>query len=212
MKAKTTPVSTKPLEYVRTCLFFTGCVLAIVGVCVIPKDILTEPQLYSSAVSMAEVSEESMVLFEYKVYGTQERMTKGLETDLPGKIAQFKANDDILAVKVPGESFSYETFAEYILVHSQNVPELNIEYCVVKNVNAFGSSLPTRSFLAVARELLARATVIYLCIACLIAFLLFLPCGIFGMKALLRLIRLYQSAPEKEDVAEETKAEGSKDP
>ena len=186
----------KSLEYVRVCLFFPGCALAIAGIIVAPKEILSEPQLYSTTVSMAETNEDNFILFDYKVYGTQERLNRGLEAELPSYIAKFKANDDVLVVKLPAESFSAETFAEYVLVHSPNVPELNIEYCVAKNVNAFGSSLPTRSFIKVARDLLGKAKVLYLCAISLIAFLLFLPCGIFGTKALLRLIQSYRNTPQ----------------
>lgn len=189
--------SSKPLEYVRTSLWFLGVILAIVGIVVAPKQILGEEQLYSSAVSMADTKEESFAMIDYKVYGTEARMEAGLEAELPARITQAKANNDILVVKIPSENFYTETFNDYILVHSQQVPELNLEFCVAKNVNVLGATMPTRTFINLARDLLNKATILYLILISLIAFFIAVPCGIAGTKSLLRLIRLYKGGPAK---------------
>ncbi|GEM_PF-2462434 len=200
MKREKTVESSKPLEYVRTILLYLGCVLSVLGVCLVPKQLISEEQLYSTSVSVADLSADSIFLYDYKVYGTNSRLEAGLKTEVPLKLAQCKANDDILVVRVPADTAKTETFDQYILIHSPDVPELNIEFCLAKNVNVMNSSLPTRTFIKMARGLLGKATVIYLCLVALIAFLLFLPCGIFGTKALLRLIALYRK--EKQSQAE----------
>lgn len=184
--------SSKPLEWVRVSLFFLGCVLSVLGVVFAPKELLSEPALYTSAVSMADTTNDSLVLFDYKVYGTQRRMDADMPVQIADKLAQFKVNDDVLVVKVQGTELKTEVFDEYVLVHDPETIELNIEFYAAKNVKAMGSSLPTRTFIKLARDLLKKATVIYLCLVVLIAFALFLPCSIYGTKALLRLIGLYR--------------------
>mgnify|MGYP006873033539 CR=1 FL=1 len=184
--------SSKPLEYTRTILFFLGCVLVMTCYCLSPKEIMSEQRLYTSAVSMAEVNNDTLALFDYKVYGTEERMQRGLVLETPGKIEQLRANDDILAVKIPGEPYAVQYFEDHILVTDPEVLELNIEFCVVKNVNFLNSSIPTRTFIKVARDLLSKIGYIYLGIISVLAFLVFTPLWISGTKSLERLISLYR--------------------
>lgn len=204
MKRARKPIeSSKPLEYVRVFLFFLGCLLAIVGVILAPKELVSGTQLYSSAVSMAHTEDNYLVLYEYKVYGTEARMQKALETEVPAHIQLFKSNADVLVVKIPGEARKVQTYQDYVCIEDPSVPELNIEFCIAKNVDFFGYSLPTRTFIRLADDLLGKARILYLCLVVLIAFLVLTPCSIFGTKALLRLIKLYQKKDEPTQEASE---------
>ena len=148
---------------------------------------------------MAETTDDNIFLFDYIVYATETRFQKGLDTEIPAKVAEFKNNDDVLIVRIMGDSRVVTAHEDYIMIESPEIPELNIEFCAAKNISFMGSSLPTRTFLKMARDLITKATIVYLILLIFIAFLIFLPCGICGTKSLLRLIRIYKAESTTKD-------------
>ena len=85
--------------------------------------------------------EENLVFFDYYAYGTERRFSKGLTEDVIQSTQKLKENREGAVVKVPGKKASI-ICENYILVYDENVPDLNIEIYVAKNVNFWAMSLP----------------------------------------------------------------------
>jgi len=130
------------------------------------------------ATSLAITSEDNMLLYDYKVYSTQARFEMGLVEDVNKVVSTFKERNEVLAVAIFGETQFYETRDDYLLIQSPDVPELNIEYRLVKNLAILETSLPCRTFIMLLQDIIKVINTIYLITLIMCAFLVIAPASI----------------------------------
>ena len=88
-----------------------------------------------------DAEEKNLVLFDYYVYGTEQRFDEGMEKRVPQIKDKLKERNEAVIVKVPGNNVR-RIYADYSVVFDQTVPELNIEIYVAKNVTFKNMSVP----------------------------------------------------------------------
>lgn len=137
----------------------------IVCYILIPKKILSYNEIYNSIVSMAKVSQDELISYDYKVYSTSARFEAGLENDVPEVLAKFEMRGEALAIRIYGDSKSIEFNGQYWIVKDPNAIELNIEYYIVPNFKVGNNELPIRSAVLIVDGLIKKITTIYLCVA-----------------------------------------------
>jgi hypothetical protein len=139
-----------------------------------PK-VVFEPDLpYRVATSMAITDEDNLLLYDYKVYSTDTRFENGLVEDLAIQKAKFLERNEIMLVKIPGDP-KVEFFDDYVLVQSQEVPELNIEYYLVQNISIADISVPARTLVMLFQDVIALVNNVYFIFLGILFFLLFIP-------------------------------------
>ena len=126
-----------------------------------PKNAFSDHLPYTIASSLASLDSDNLLLYDYKVYSNENRFNDGLIYDVAKKLADFKQRSEILAVKVPGD-YSVEYKTDYYLIHDSTVPELNIEYYLVKNITFSDTSLPARTVILLLNEVFSIVDLIYL--------------------------------------------------
>ncbi|XFA98501.1 hypothetical protein ACAG96_06445 [Candidatus Izemoplasma sp. B36] len=133
-------------------------VLAIIS----PKRIFSRQRGYEIATSMVILSDENLLLYDYDVYGTEERFNQGLILDVEEINSSFKERNEILAIKVNGDIDNVEIREEYIYITSTETPELNIEYYLVKDMEFNDINIPCRTFIMLFEDISRVANNIYL--------------------------------------------------
>jgi len=139
-----------------------------------PKVVFEDELPYQVATSMAIIEEDNLLLYDYKAYSTDTRFQNGLIEDLAIQKAKFLDRNEIMLVKIPGDS-KVEFFNDYVLVHSQEVPELNIEYYLVQNISIADISVPARTLVMLFQDVIAVVNNVYFIFLTILFFLLFLP-------------------------------------
>ena len=87
------------------------------------------------------VDDNNLLFCDYFVYGTERRFNEGLITDVPAAKDRLKESGDAVVFKIPGRG-KHIVFSDYSIVYDENVPELNIEIYVAKNIAVGKISLP----------------------------------------------------------------------
>jgi hypothetical protein len=126
-----------------------------------PKKVFVDDQVYSLATSMAVTSDTNFLLYDYEVYSTVERFEEGLIEDVDVVKQAFKERNEIVAVKIYSDENKIEFREDYIFIYSTQVPELNIEYHLVKDLNVADINIPIRTFIMLFNDLSAVVNNIY---------------------------------------------------
>ncbi len=161
MKAKARKRNPKQVLVTKVILY--SAFLTGIAVCpfVIPKEILSDNQIYSAACSSIVLDDDQLVLKDYKVYSTQKKMKAALESDPPLRAQEFKKRNEVLVVRIHGEEKESVQMKEYTLLYDPATIELNIEYCIAQTISMFGVTAPTRTFIPLAKDVAHKATAIY---------------------------------------------------
>lgn len=137
-----------------------------------PKKVFKEDTPYRVATSMAIISDENYIFHDYKVYSTNERFEVGLINDVEEVKDSFKTRNEIVAVKIYGDSLKTEIKDDYLIIYSPDVPDLNIEYYIVGNMNLDDVSIPCRTFIILFTDIITLVNNIYLSIILVVIILI----------------------------------------
>jgi hypothetical protein len=151
---------------------------------VVPTHVFSEDIASDLAMSLAVRTEENMILYSYKVYSTQERFENGLKEDVGDVLKVFKERNEVLAVAINGQSLSITVDEEFIFVTSPDVPQLNIEYRLVKDLKIENTTLTIRTFIGFLKELFFLINTIFYTLYIIIFFLI-------TILALVKTVRFY---------------------
>lgn len=151
---------------------------------VVPTHVFSEDIASDLAMSLAVRTEENMILYSYKVYSTQERFENGLKEDVGDVLKVFKERNEVLAVAINGQSLSITVDEEFIFVTSPDVPQLNIEYRLVKDLKIENTTLTIRTFIGFLKELFFLINAIFYTLYIIIFFLI-------TILALVKTVRFY---------------------
>jgi hypothetical protein len=154
--------------------FIITTIITLTGFIITPKALFKQELPYQLATSLALVDDDNLIFYDYKVYSSEERFLIGLSQDVIAKKQVFALQNDVMVVKIPGEN-KIEIFQDYILIQDENVPELNIEYHVLKNIEFNNTLIPARTFILLAQDVLKFANRIYLITMIVIFSLILIP-------------------------------------
>ena len=130
----------------------------------LPKCLLSREELYSISVSMANVVDDELVLYDYKVYGTSSRFELGIEEDVSEVFAKFKEHDEALAVRIHGDNKNVEYNGLYWIITDPETIELNIEYYIIPNLKFGNNILPIRTIVGAGTNIMNKINTVYLCL------------------------------------------------
>lgn len=164
----------------KVAVCFSFAFIVFIGFLIAPKRIMKNDDLYNTTCSLASTEDENTVFYDYKVYVDERRFDSGLKNDVPVVLEKFKEADDILLVKIPGEEKTTELKDGYWLIKDSTVPELNIEYYVLKNIDFANNSIPSHTFLTLAKNILKKANTILALVVVLVFIFLETILIIFG--------------------------------
>jgi hypothetical protein len=176
-------------------------VLWLVFVIFAPKTVFAKDLSYQLATSMAIVSAENMMLYDYDVYSTEQRFNTGLINDLQEVKKAFHDRSEVLAVKIYGTTSILEVKDDYILIISPDTLELNIEYYLVKDMEFNDTNIPIRTFIMLFDDVSKLANTVYLAIFLIVAMSIFTPVSIKLTKHSVRLIKM-NKLYQKEETSE----------
>jgi hypothetical protein len=154
--------------------FIITTIITLTGFIITPKALFKQELPNQLATSLALVDDDNLIFYDYKVYSSEERFLIGLSQDVIAKKQVFALQNDVMVVKIPGEN-KIEIFQDYILIQDENVPELNIEYHVLKNIEFNNTLIPARTFILLAQDVLKFANRIYLITMIVIFSLILIP-------------------------------------
>ena len=100
--------------------------------------------VYGVLTPFINVDEDKTILYDYLVYGTGRRMDEGYVIDVPEIIDKLKDRGEGIIIKEKGDSYK-KTQYDYIFMRDEDVPELNIEIYIAKNVEFPFGSFPFRT-------------------------------------------------------------------
>lgn len=187
----------KPTYITKIVCYSLFVMLVIIGLILVPKELMNYDEVYSFATSAADMNENTLVMYDYKVYGTENRFNQGLDSDVLSQLSIFKERGEILLVKIYGENESLVYKEDYWLQTSSNVVELNIEYYIVPNIRIQNNSLPSRSILLLVKNVLVKIDVIYTLLIILFSLLIFCPSTIGIIRAVINLTKLKKEKTEE---------------
>ena len=163
---------TKLMMYVL--ILLTIVVLFIV----VPKSVFDQFAPFRLANSMAMLTEENFMLYDYEVYSTEEAFQKGLVDDVAVKLDEFRERNEIVAVRIYGESERIIVEEDYILILSPDAYDLNIEYYLVINIYVADVSLPVRTFIMLFKDISILVNNIYRAVLIILTLSFFTPISI----------------------------------
>lgn len=187
----------KPTYITKIVCYSLFVLLVIIGLILVPKELMNYDEVYSFATSAADINENTLVMYDYKVYGTENRFNQGLDSDVLSQLSTFKERGEILLVKIYGEDENLVYKEDYWLQTSGDVVELNIEYYIVPNIRIQNNSLPSRSILLLVKDVLVKIDVIYTLLIILFSLLILCPSTIGIIRAVIDLTKLKKEKTEE---------------
>lgn len=136
-----------------------------------PKQILEYQDGIEIAYSLSSVNSENLLFYDYKVYPTKERFEKGLIYDVDQKLQEFKNRNEFMVIKIYSSNNNIYLENEYLIIESNDIPELNIEYYLLRDLEIQQISLPIRTFLVLFEDISKIINSIYLGFLMLFAFI-----------------------------------------
>lgn len=158
-----------------------------------PKRIFSVDKSTELAISMAVTSTESLLFYDYDVYGTEERFNDGLIQDIDIVESLFKERDEVLAVKIYGETDSMEIRNDYIFITSPDTPLLNIEYYLVQYMEFNDINIPCRTFIILFTDISRVINTVYIALYTIVTMSILIPTSISLTKNSKNLLAYYKS-------------------
>jgi hypothetical protein len=153
-------------------------ILCLLFILLAPKTVFSKDLPFRLATSMAIVSDENLLLYDYKVYSNEDRFNNGLINDLKIVKDKFSGRNEIMAVKIYGETSTLDVRVDYIFITSPDIPELNIEYHLVKDMSFNGINIPNRTFVMLFKDISVIVNTIYLAIFLIVSISFIAPTSI----------------------------------
>ena len=148
------------------CLFlFFLCCFAFV-----PYNEIIRDAVFRFAVSHVNVNAENLVLYKYKVYGTEKTFNKSAFVFVEEEKNFLKSKNEFIVVKIAGE-YSIEYKTDYILINEKTVPDLNVEIYIAQNIDFGNNSLPCKTVVLLLQRLLNILVFIFYAIMFLIFYI-----------------------------------------
>jgi hypothetical protein len=155
-----------------------------------PKTVFSRGLSYEIATSMAIISDENLILYDYDVYSNEDRFTTGLLEDVKVVKKAFHDRSEVLAVKVYGLSSVIEVKDDYILITSPDTLALNIEYYLVKDLEFSDTNIPCRTFIMLFNDVSRIANTVYLAVFAIISLSVITPVSIDLTRNIIRLNKM----------------------
>jgi hypothetical protein len=108
------------------------------------------------------------------VYSNEDRFELGLQNDVILEKEKFSERSELMLVKIPGNP-SVTFYDDYVLVTSLDVPELNIEYYLVKNIRISDYTVPARTFIMLLSDVIQTINTVYALFLTIVFFILTIP-------------------------------------
>lgn len=162
-----------PIEiiWVKFITQLISLVVLIIMIIFLPKTVFDPPTPFRLATSMAVIDEDSLLLYDYQVYATENRFNQGLTDDLKTVHESFKSRSELLAVQVSGDEYRVEYREDYIFIINPDILELNIEYYVVRNLEFDGTTIPVRTFIILFNDVARLINTMYRVIFAIVSLL-----------------------------------------
>ena len=157
-----------------------------------PKKIFQENDAYELATSMAITNEENLMLYDYDVYSNNERFAQGLIDDVAQTKSSFKDRNEVMAIKIYGVESKTEYKDDYVFIEDPEVPQLNIEYYIVKDIQFDETNLPARTFIMLFNDVGTLANHIYFAILLFVSLLIVFPFSIKLTKVIIHIQKYNQ--------------------
>ena len=152
-------------------IYFVTTILLFLILVFSPKQILEYQDGIEIAYSLSSLNDENILFYDYKVYPTQDRFEKGLNEDVLKQLKDFKDRNEFMVIKINGTVNKTYLNDEYLIIESDEVPELNIEYYLLRDFEIQEIRLPNRTFLILFEDISNIINAIYLGLFILFAFL-----------------------------------------
>lgn len=180
-----------PKEVLWTkCIIYSVIILfLIIFMIIIPKKVFDENAPFILAISIAITDDDNLMLYDYDVYGTEERFNEGLDSDVSAVKADFKERNEILVVKIYDEDITTEVRNDYIFMTHPDIPELNIEYHLVKNVSINNIYIQSRAFIMLFQDISKIINFVYFALVFVFFVSTFTPFSIKLSRSIIFLIR-----------------------
>jgi len=178
--------------WVKTIIYGLAILVLLVLVALAPKQVFSNDLGYRLATSMSIAEDENLLLYDYQVYGTEERFNQGLIEDVSEVKNDFKDRNEILAIKIYGEKETIVYYDDYLYMTDPDTPELNIEYYLVKDMEFNDMNVPSRTFIMLFDDIARLVNNVYLGLFIIIAFSIFTPLTVKLTRRVLYLIGYYK--------------------
>lgn len=178
--------------WVKAIIYSIILLTIIISIILVPKRVFDNQTPYLLASSMAITSDDNLLLYDYKVYGTDERFEEGLVNDVNTVKLDFMSRSELLAVKVYGNTDLIEIIDDYIFITSPLTPELNIEYYLVKDMAISDINIPCRTFIMLFEDISVLINSLYIALVLIVLFSFFTPISIKTVRIIGYLVRKYK--------------------
>lgn len=183
-----------PVLVTKVILFGLIIITCLILFIVAPKRIISNDFPFMIATSLAITDESNMLLFDYKVYATEERFNEGMLNDVEKMKLAFRERSEIMAIKIYGENESIQIKDDYVFIVDQDTPELNIEYYLIKDMMFDEMSFPVRTFIILVNDLKPVINHIYLAFISLATLLILTPTTVKFVNSSIQLKKLMVSS------------------
>ena len=153
-------------------------ILCLIFIIIAPKRVFKESSAYDIATSMAITNADSLLLYDYIVYGTEDRFNKGLIDDVEIVNQEFKIRNEILAIKINGDTRKTEIVKDFFLITDPSTPELNIEYYLVRDIMVADIRIPAKTFLTLFDDISTLANNLYVGLLAIVSISILAPVSI----------------------------------
>lgn len=170
--------------------YSTIVVFLIVGFCIIPKKAVSYDSVYSAAVSLGDIREETTLLYDLKIYENKDNFDQGLESDVSDIFCKFKNRGEILLIKIPGSNYSLTNENDYWVQVDDSIKDLRIEYYLITNIHFDNYSLPCKTVMNFLNDELAIINIIYILAIILVMILLLIPFSIGIVRCVTKLKKI----------------------
>jgi|SRR6056297_2711774 len=181
------------IVWVKTIIYALAMIVLLSLVIGAPKKVFSDDLAYRLATSMSMTEEDNLLLYDYKVYGTEERFNQGLIEDVEAIKNNFKERNEIVGIKIHGETESIEYKDDYIFITDPDTPELNIEYYLVKDMEFNDMNVPSRTFIMLFEDIARLINNVYLGLFIIIAFSIFTPLAIKVTRRVKYLVNIHRN-------------------
>jgi hypothetical protein len=175
--------------WVKTIIYGLIILLLITMVFIAPKQVFSDDLGYKLATSMSITQDENLLLYDYQVYGAEERFNEGLIEDVNDVKADFKERNEVLAIKIYGEKETIVFRDDYFYMTDPDTPELNIEYYLVKDMEFNDMNVPSRTFIMLFDDIARLVNNVYLGILMIVFLSIFIPFVIKETRYILYLVK-----------------------
>lgn len=159
--------------WVKLVLQLISLTALFIMIIILPKTVFDTQTAFRLATSMAVINEDSLLLYDYEVYATEARFNQALIEDFDKVQDSFKERSEIVAIQIYGDIYRINLREDYIFITNPEVPELNIEYYLVRNLEFDGITFPIRTFVILFEDIASLINTIYIVVFIVVSLAVF---------------------------------------